>query len=246
MSLDLLQCEKDVMAWLTSLYVWVSHYSHWSPIWDFCERMIGHDSSHQGGWLWLVDMLVEDTSLCIAAETVCWWIIMKWKLLSTDNHVSIAGMGCISGRRYPQGTQFDNSLMLQVTVPFVVIPMSEQHELCMKQSFVFLAQWKWLSVEWDFHLEVFRNLSLCRWACKVGSNYKSSFTSKTITCLGPPQAVAVNNLGKWKTATQMVALTLLLASRDGGYWFSWTPSSLFVWITYMTHWFLSAYRSSWS
>jgi len=30
------------------------------------------------------------------------------------------------------------------------------------------------------------------------------------------KAVAVNNLGKWKTATQMVALTLLLASRDGG------------------------------
>lgn len=28
------------------------------------------------------------------------------------------------------------------------------------------------------------------------------------------QAVAVNNLGKWKTATQMVALTILLATRD--------------------------------
>uniref|UniRef100_A0ACD5XER3 Uncharacterized protein n=1 Tax=Avena sativa TaxID=4498 RepID=A0ACD5XER3_AVESA len=28
------------------------------------------------------------------------------------------------------------------------------------------------------------------------------------------EAVAVNNLGKWKTATQMTALTLLLASRD--------------------------------
>ncbi|KAM0822965.1 hypothetical protein ACQ4PT_071185 [Festuca glaucescens] len=28
------------------------------------------------------------------------------------------------------------------------------------------------------------------------------------------EAVAVNNLGKWKTATQMIALTLLLASRD--------------------------------
>ena len=48
---------------------------------------------------------------------------MKWKLLSTDNHVSIAGMGCISGRRYPQGTESNNSLMLQVTVPFVVILM---------------------------------------------------------------------------------------------------------------------------
>jgi phosphatidylglycerophosphate synthase len=31
------------------------------------------------------------------------------------------------------------------------------------------------------------------------------------------QAVAVNNLGKWKTATQMIALTLLLASRDPRY-----------------------------
>ncbi|RRT44481.1 hypothetical protein B296_00035776 [Ensete ventricosum] len=28
------------------------------------------------------------------------------------------------------------------------------------------------------------------------------------------QAVAVNKLGKWKTATQMTALTALLASRD--------------------------------
>ncbi|XP_039786617.1 cardiolipin synthase (CMP-forming), mitochondrial-like isoform X2 [Panicum virgatum] len=31
------------------------------------------------------------------------------------------------------------------------------------------------------------------------------------------EAVAVNNLGKWKTATQMTALTLLLASRDPSY-----------------------------
>ncbi|XP_047972244.1 CDP-diacylglycerol--glycerol-3-phosphate 3-phosphatidyltransferase 2-like isoform X2 [Salvia hispanica] len=29
------------------------------------------------------------------------------------------------------------------------------------------------------------------------------------------QAVAVNNLGKWKTASQMIALTILLAARDG-------------------------------
>ncbi|KAL0403450.1 UNVERIFIED_CONTAM: CDP-diacylglycerol--glycerol-3-phosphate 3-phosphatidyltransferase 1, chloroplastic [Sesamum radiatum] len=29
------------------------------------------------------------------------------------------------------------------------------------------------------------------------------------------EAVAVNNLGKWKTATQMTALTMLLAARDG-------------------------------
>ncbi|XP_073104693.1 cardiolipin synthase (CMP-forming)-like [Elaeis guineensis] len=28
------------------------------------------------------------------------------------------------------------------------------------------------------------------------------------------EAVAVNNLGKWKTATQMTALTILLATRD--------------------------------
>lgn len=35
------------------------------------------------------------------------------------------------------------------------------------------------------------------------------------------EAVAVNNLGKWKTATQMIALTILLAARDssiGGPW----------------------------
>ncbi|CAN1237658.1 CDP-diacylglycerol--glycerol-3-phosphate 3-phosphatidyltransferase 1, chloroplastic, partial [Linum grandiflorum] len=30
------------------------------------------------------------------------------------------------------------------------------------------------------------------------------------------EAVAVNNLGKWKTATQMTALTILIATRDGG------------------------------
>eukprot|EP00245_Coleochaete_scutata_P004398 TRINITY_DN1691_c0_g2_i1.p1 TRINITY_DN1691_c0_g2~~TRINITY_DN1691_c0_g2_i1.p1 ORF type:complete len:134 (+),score=35.22 TRINITY_DN1691_c0_g2_i1:3-404(+) len=30
------------------------------------------------------------------------------------------------------------------------------------------------------------------------------------------QAVAVNNLGKWKTGTQMVSLTLLLLSLDSG------------------------------
>lgn len=29
------------------------------------------------------------------------------------------------------------------------------------------------------------------------------------------EAVAVNNLGKWKTASQMIALTILLATRDG-------------------------------
>lgn len=31
------------------------------------------------------------------------------------------------------------------------------------------------------------------------------------------QAVAVNNLGKWKTATQMVALTVLLSTRDSSF-----------------------------
>ncbi|KAB1218016.1 CDP-diacylglycerol--glycerol-3-phosphate 3-phosphatidyltransferase 1, chloroplastic [Morella rubra] len=31
------------------------------------------------------------------------------------------------------------------------------------------------------------------------------------------EAVAVNNLGKWKTATQMIALTILLATRDGSF-----------------------------
>lgn len=30
------------------------------------------------------------------------------------------------------------------------------------------------------------------------------------------KAVAVNKLGKWKTMSQMVALTLLLANRNGG------------------------------
>ncbi|GMG99368.1 hypothetical protein Nepgr_001208 [Nepenthes gracilis] len=32
------------------------------------------------------------------------------------------------------------------------------------------------------------------------------------------EAVAVNNLGKWKTATQMTALTILLATRDSSEW----------------------------
>jgi CDP-diacylglycerol--glycerol-3-phosphate 3-phosphatidyltransferase len=31
------------------------------------------------------------------------------------------------------------------------------------------------------------------------------------------EAVAVNSLGKWKTATQMIALTILLASRDSSF-----------------------------
>ncbi|KAF2590460.1 hypothetical protein F2Q70_00040893, partial [Brassica cretica] len=31
------------------------------------------------------------------------------------------------------------------------------------------------------------------------------------------KAVAVNSLGKWKTATQMIALTILLASRDSSF-----------------------------
>jgi hypothetical protein len=47
---------------------------------------------------------------------------MKWKLLSTDNHVSIAGMGCISGWRYSQGKESDCFLTarrLQVIFPFV-------------------------------------------------------------------------------------------------------------------------------
>lgn len=35
------------------------------------------------------------------------------------------------------------------------------------------------------------------------------------------QAVAVNNLGKWKTATQMVALTILLSTRDSSFAGPW-------------------------
>ncbi|KAI5404551.1 CDP-diacylglycerol-glycerol-3-phosphate 3-phosphatidyltransferase, partial [Lathyrus oleraceus] len=34
------------------------------------------------------------------------------------------------------------------------------------------------------------------------------------------EAVAVNNLGKWKTATQMTALAILLATRDSRYKFN--------------------------
>ncbi|EER92436.1 hypothetical protein BDA96_01G438200 [Sorghum bicolor] len=42
----------------------------------------------------------------------------------------------------------------------------------------------------------------------IGREWAASQNSKVL------EAVAVNNLGKWKTATQMTALTLLLASRD--------------------------------
>lgn len=38
------------------------------------------------------------------------------------------------------------------------------------------------------------------------------------------EAVAVNNLGKWKTATQMISLTILLATRDS----SFTEAGFFV------------------
>lgn len=46
------------------------------------------------------------------------------------------------------------------------------------------------------------------------------------------QAVAVNNLGKWKTATQMTALTILLAARDSrfGYSLVLVPDLIFFWI----------------
>jgi CDP-diacylglycerol--glycerol-3-phosphate 3-phosphatidyltransferase len=49
------------------------------------------------------------------------------------------------------------------------------------------------------------------------------------------KAVAVNKLGKWKTMSQMVALTLLLANRNGGYgipsFISYTLC-LFPWYTF--------------
>ncbi|KAL9268989.1 CDP-diacylglycerol--glycerol-3-phosphate 3-phosphatidyltransferase 2-like protein [Drosera capensis] len=51
------------------------------------------------------------------------------------------------------------------------------------------------------------------------------------------EAVAVNNIGKWKTATQMIALTILLSSRDssngilasGGVALLYASSGLAVW-----------------
>ncbi|KAJ9510785.1 hypothetical protein QJQ45_027586 [Haematococcus lacustris] len=64
-------------------------------------------------------------------------------------------------------------------------------------------------------------------------------------------AVAVNSLGKWKTATQMASLTLLLATRDGGttsfavYGVS-LGAGLLVVATYLTAHSLVAYsRSLW-
>ncbi|XP_061348570.1 CDP-diacylglycerol--glycerol-3-phosphate 3-phosphatidyltransferase 2-like isoform X2 [Gastrolobium bilobum] len=57
------------------------------------------------------------------------------------------------------------------------------------------------------------------------------------------EAVAVNNLGKWKTATQMTALTILLATRDWRYYHSicsgvvllYTSAGLAIWslVVYM-------------
>ncbi|KAK4436029.1 Cardiolipin synthase (CMP-forming), mitochondrial [Sesamum alatum] len=50
------------------------------------------------------------------------------------------------------------------------------------------------------------------------------------------EAVAVNNLGKWKTATQMTALTILLAARDGSLVGSGTLVSSGVVLLYISAW----------
>lgn len=50
------------------------------------------------------------------------------------------------------------------------------------------------------------------------------------------EAVAVNNLGKWKTATQMSALTILLAARDGSLVGDATLVSFGVVLLYVSAW----------
>ncbi|CAA0829560.1 CDP-diacylglycerol--glycerol-3-phosphate 3-phosphatidyltransferase 1- chloroplastic [Striga hermonthica] len=50
------------------------------------------------------------------------------------------------------------------------------------------------------------------------------------------EAVAVNNLGKWKTATQMTALTILLAARDGSLVGAGTLVSSGVLLLYVSAW----------
>lgn len=50
------------------------------------------------------------------------------------------------------------------------------------------------------------------------------------------EAVAVNNLGKWKTATQMTALTILLAARDGSLIESGTLVASGVLLLYISAW----------
>ncbi|KZV44518.1 CDP-diacylglycerol--glycerol-3-phosphate 3-phosphatidyltransferase 2 [Dorcoceras hygrometricum] len=50
------------------------------------------------------------------------------------------------------------------------------------------------------------------------------------------EAVAVNNLGKWKTATQMSALTILLASRDGSLVGAGTLVSSGIVLLYISAW----------
>ncbi|KAL3820068.1 hypothetical protein ACJIZ3_005973 [Penstemon smallii] len=50
------------------------------------------------------------------------------------------------------------------------------------------------------------------------------------------EAVAVNNLGKWKTATQMIALTILLASRDSSFVGGESLVSSGVMLLYVSAW----------
>ncbi|KAG6388210.1 hypothetical protein SASPL_153409 [Salvia splendens] len=50
------------------------------------------------------------------------------------------------------------------------------------------------------------------------------------------QAVAVNNLGKWKTASQMSALTILLAARDGSIIGAKTFAYSGVFLLYISAW----------
>ncbi|XP_050385934.1 CDP-diacylglycerol--glycerol-3-phosphate 3-phosphatidyltransferase 2 [Argentina anserina] len=61
------------------------------------------------------------------------------------------------------------------------------------------------------------------------------------------EAVAVNNLGKWKTATQMIALTILLATRDsslGGSEFVVASGVVLLYISaWLAVWSLAVYMS---
>ncbi|KAJ4903895.1 hypothetical protein Rs2_17846 [Raphanus sativus] len=61
------------------------------------------------------------------------------------------------------------------------------------------------------------------------------------------EAVAVNNLGKWKTATQMTALTILLASRDSSVgWLAASGAGLLYVSAGLSVWSLAVYmRKIW-
>ncbi|KAF3662446.1 Cardiolipin synthase (CMP-forming), mitochondrial [Capsicum annuum] len=58
------------------------------------------------------------------------------------------------------------------------------------------------------------------------------------------EAVAVNNLGKWKTATQMIALTILLLTRDSSLSGAGTLVASGVILLYISAWLAVWFRST--